>query len=514
MKRLLALLLAAVLLLSGCKPVIQPSPTDPTNPSAPTNPSNPTDPANPDDPSEPPVVDPSQHADGDDNGYCDDCGALLLIYVDFYSINDLHGKFVDGDSGQIGVDELTTYLKNAREEDDYAFFLSAGDMWQGGAESNTTKGMIITDWMNALDFTSMTIGNHEFDWGSEYIKKNAEIAQFPFLAINIYDRETNARLECCEASVVVEAGGLQIGIIGAIGSHYNSIAADKKEDVYFKTGSELTALVKAESTRLQDEGVDFIVYVIHSDEEDYDSTLSSGGFVDLVFEGHTHQGYTTKDSYGVYHLQNRGDNADGISHVEISINAVTNSYTVQEAGQISKSKYSGMADDPIVAELLKKYESQLSQNYEVLGYNRTYRNSTALRDIVSKLYYEAGVERWGDQYNIVLGGGSLNARSPYNLAVGDVTYAQLQSIFTFDNPLYLCTMKGSDLKARFLNNNDYREHCTLSASQIKDNETYYVIADSWDALYAYNKMTVVEMYDPDVFARDLLADYVRAGGLS
>ena len=135
---------------------------------------------------------------------------FLIVYVDFYSINDLHGKFVDNDS-QPGVDELTTYLKNAREKDDYAFFLSAGDMWQGGAESNITKGQIITDWMNELDFTSMTIGNHEFDWSSEYIKKNAEIAEFPFLAINIYDRQTNERVEYCDASVVVEAGGLQIG---------------------------------------------------------------------------------------------------------------------------------------------------------------------------------------------------------------------------------------------------------------------------------------------------------------
>ena len=314
--------------------------------------------------------------------------------------------------------------------------------------------------------------------------------------------------------MVVEAGGLQIGIIGAIGNHYNSIATDKKEDVYFKTGSELTALVKAESTRLQNQGVDFIVYVIHSDEEDYDSSLSSGGYVDLVFEGHTHQGYCTVDSYGVYHLQNKGDNADGISHVEVSINLVTNAFVVREAGQISQSKYASMADDPIVEELLKKYESELSQNYEVLGYNRSYRSSTALRDIISKLYYDAGVERWGQQYNIVLGGGSLNARSPYSLSVGNVTYAQLQSIFPFDNALYLCTMKGSDLKARFLNNDSYREYCTLTTSQIKDNEIYYVVADSWDALYAYNKMTVVDMYDPDVFARDLLADYIQAGGLN
>jgi len=463
------------------------------------------------------IIDCTQHTDGDDNGICDSCRVSLLVCLDFYSINDLHGKLADGDSHP-GVDELTTYLKNARETDDYAIFLSAGDMWQGQAESNMTKGNIITDWMNYLEFAAMTIGNHEYDWGSEYIRKNEEIADFPFLAINIYDRETNQRVDYCDASTVVEVGGLQIGIIGAMGDHYSSIAVDKSADVYFKTGSQLTALVKEESTRLQNQGVDFIVYVIHSDSGDYDSSLSSGGYVDLVFEGHTHQGYTTKDSYGVYHLQNAGDNRDGISHVEITINSVTNSFIVKEAEQISKYEYSNLADDPIVEDLLQKYDDILSGAYEVLGYNRTNRNSTALGNIVAELYYKAGVEKWGDKYDIVLGGGSLNTRSPYSLPVGNVTYADLQSLFTFDNDIMLCSIKGRDLQSRFFNNSDYRisygDYGASIKNNIDPNATYYVIVDSWSGLYSYNNMTVVEYYDAGVYARDLLAEYVREGGLA
>jgi len=483
MKKLFAVLLVIVILLSGCRPAVQPNPTNPSTPSLPTSPNTPTDPAAPTEPTDPtvptvpaiptdpPSVDPSactQHKDENDNGSCDTCGTVLLIYVDFYSINDLHGKFADGDNHP-GVDELTTYLKNARKTDDYAILLSAGDMWQGGAESNMTKGNIITDWMNELDFASMTIGNHEYDWGSEFIRQNKEIAEFPFLAINIYDRETNERVDYCDASTVIEAGSLQIGIIGAIGDHYSSIAVDKCDDVYFKTGSALTTLVKEESTRLQNEGVDFIVYVIHGDSADYDNSLSSGGYVDLVFEGHTHQGYTTKDSYGVYHLQNKGDNQDGISHVEIAINSVTNSFSVQEAGQVSKSKYQNLTDDPIVETLLKKYDDILSNAYEILGSNSTYRSSTALGNIVAKLYYEAGVEKWGDQYQIVLGGGSLNTRSPYDLQAGDVTYADLQSLFTFDNEIMLCAIKGKDLQSKFFNNSKYRLSYGDYGASVKNN---------------------------------------------
>ena len=45
------------------------------------------------------------HTDDDANDYCDECGTYVVVVVDFYTINDLHGKFVDNNS-HIGA----TYL--------------------------------------------------------------------------------------------------------------------------------------------------------------------------------------------------------------------------------------------------------------------------------------------------------------------------------------------------------------------------------------------------------------------
>ena len=118
----------------------------------------------------------------------------LLVTLDFYVLNDLHGKFDDTDSNG-GVDELTSYLLDTQFYDDHTVFLSSGDMWQGSSESNLTEGLIVTDWMNELGFVSMTLGNHEYDWGEETITKNLDLAEFPFLAINIYDRDTGIILK-------------------------------------------------------------------------------------------------------------------------------------------------------------------------------------------------------------------------------------------------------------------------------------------------------------------------------
>jgi hypothetical protein len=130
-------------------------------------------------------------------------------------------------------------------------------MWQGTAESNMTNGFIITDWMNEMDFTAMTVGGHEFDWGEECLQQNIDLAEFPFLAINIYNRETDQQVEYCQSSLMVEVDGAQVGIIGAIGDCYSSISPERSRQIYFKTGADLTELVKAESQKLRDAGVNF-----------------------------------------------------------------------------------------------------------------------------------------------------------------------------------------------------------------------------------------------------------------
>ena len=474
----------------------------------------------------------NDHVDEDNNYYCDICEKYILINIDFYTVNDLHGKIADDDANtHPGVDELSTFIKNARKSDINVILLSAGDMWQGTSESNLTHGLLATDWMNSMGFAAMTLGNHEFDWGEEPIEENFNLAQFPFLAINIYDRETNKQVSYCQNSHVVDLGTVQIGIIGAMGDCYSSISADKVEDVYFITGDELTKLVMEESEKLRSKGVDYIVYMIHdgydqdksgstvtsitgSKIQSYYDTKLSDGYVDLVFEGHSHKGYVLKDEHGVHHLQGKGDN-QAISHVEIVLNAATLESTVNVAELIPTGQYAKLDDHPIVEELLEKYKDQISKSDEVLGVTSKYRDSYAMREKTAELYYKTGKTLWGDQYDIVLGGGFMSARSPYDLQIGEVTYGMLYSIFPFDNNLVLCSIKGSDLQKRFLDNDDGRYFIYYDQDlrqNLDPNATYYIVTDTYSSLYGPNNLTEIERYDEPVYARDLLADYIRGGG--
>ena len=474
------------------------------------------------------VVATEGHTDEDDNGRCDDCDTVVVISFDFFGLNDLHGKISDTDTTP-GVDELTTYLKAQYAENPNTVVLSAGDMWQGSSESNLTKGLLTTEWMNEIGLVAMTLGNHEFDWSEEDIEANLAIAEFPFLAINIFEKSTNALAPYCTPSVIVEKSGLQIGIIGAIGDCYSSISGDKTTDLFFKNGDELTALVKEEATRLRQNGADLIVYAIHDGHDRsssgtktvsagdlsayYDPSLSDG-YVDLVFEGHTHQSYVLLDGYGVYHLQNGGDHR-GISHAEVQINFANGGVKTTSAEFLPAATYTALQDDPIVEALLLKYEEEINFAYHSLGRNSEKRSGAFLKSLVAELYYRAGKEIWGDRYPIVLGGGYISVRSPGSLAVGDVNYAMLQSLFPFDNELVLCSISGADLRSRFLETTNENYYIYLGdIGSIDPDATYYIVTDTYSSTYAPNRLTEIERYGSTLYARDLLAAYVQAGGLT
>ena len=49
--------------------------------------------------------------------------------------------------------------------------------------------------------------------------------------------------------------------------------------------------------------------------------------------------------------------------------------------------------------------------------------------------------------------------------------------------------------------------------EISDNQTYYVIVDTYTALYYYNGLTIIEYLDNSTYARDLVAEAIRNGEL-
>jgi 5'-nucleotidase len=170
-------------------------------------------------------------------------GSVTLSIV---GTNDLHGRFTPDERGRGGLTVLGGYIDNlraARSADGGAVLvLDAGDTFQGGVESNLAEGLMIVDAYNAIGYTALAVGNHDFDYGpadpripvAEWLplhvrgaapgdmqgalKAAAARARFPFLAANIVEAKTGAPVQWPNVmpSALVEVAGIRVGLVGAI----------------------------------------------------------------------------------------------------------------------------------------------------------------------------------------------------------------------------------------------------------------------------------------------------------
>ena len=168
------------------------------------------------------------------------------ITLSIVGTNDLHGRFMTDDQGRGGLAVLGGYIANlraARAADGGAVLvLDAGDTFQGGVESNLAEGLMIVDAYNAMGYSALAVGNHDFDYGpadprepvAEWLplhmrgaapgdmqgalKAAAARARFPFLAANIVDAKTGepVRWPNVMPATLVDVAGVRVGIVGTM----------------------------------------------------------------------------------------------------------------------------------------------------------------------------------------------------------------------------------------------------------------------------------------------------------
>ncbi|MCK9165515.1 MAG: bifunctional metallophosphatase/5'-nucleotidase, partial [Candidatus Cloacimonas sp.] len=149
------------------------------------------------------------------------------LRLDLIFSNDVHGgidrseaTFMNPDFPPLlgGGGSAATLIKHIRSLADNErrdnLLLDAGDIFQGRPVGTVTNGKAVVEFMNAIGYDAMTIGNHEFDIPEEKLKETLQLAKFPILSCNLIDKRTNQIPSYAKPYIVVERLGLKIGILG------------------------------------------------------------------------------------------------------------------------------------------------------------------------------------------------------------------------------------------------------------------------------------------------------------
>lgn len=141
----------------------------------------------------------------------DSCKTFTLLHT-----NDNHGRFWENKYGEYGMAARKTVIDAIRSEVSQSggevLLLSGGDINTGVPESDLQDAKPDFIGMNAIGYDAMAVGNHEFDNPLSVVEMQRELANFPMLAANIYDKATGKRY--FDAYKIFTLNGVNIAVIG------------------------------------------------------------------------------------------------------------------------------------------------------------------------------------------------------------------------------------------------------------------------------------------------------------
>ena len=100
--------------------------------------------------------------------------------------NDVHGRMVEDDRNGVIGDALLSGIVNDTRSKGTTIVLDSGDSFQGLPISNSSKGEDMAAVMNAVGYDAMTVGNHEFDFGLDQLRRLSKQINFPIITSNVY----------------------------------------------------------------------------------------------------------------------------------------------------------------------------------------------------------------------------------------------------------------------------------------------------------------------------------------
>ena len=364
--------------------------------------------------------------------------------------NDVHGAIQ-------GYAKVAALADKYEAEGAYVLVLDAGDFSQGDPAVNVSEGATAIEMMNMAGYDAVALGNHEFDYGFEALKKNMESAQFPVLAANV---KYNGELAFDDAAVFTTPGGTKIGVFGLDTPETATKAHPGKiQGVTFAGGEELYAIAQEMVDMLKNEGCNYIICLGHLGIDDETAATANRSIdllekvtgIDVFIDGHSHSTEeeivekTNADrKVGDTVITSTGTKIENIGVVTIKDSAITTECVATEGIEIPADSEIAARAAAIIAEVDAEYgtvfaKTEVTLNGEKAPGNRT--EETNLGDLITDALVWKATQEGEAVDAAITNGGGIRA----TIEAGDITKKDINTVLPFGNTLSIIKITGSEL---------------------------------------------------------------------
>ncbi len=392
-------------------------------------------------------------------------------------INDLHSRIQpinrfdstcpaeDDAAGECfgGVARIASAVEAKRAELDgeNVIVLDAGDQYQGSLFFTTYRGAAAGEFMEAIGFDAMALGNHEFNNGPEGLLPLLDEVSFPVVSGNLDVSQSPALDGRVGDSVVLDVNGVQIGIVSALTRDTMEISSPG--DVIFR--EEIDSL-QGDVDALSEQGVDIIVALTHVGLPADMRIAEAVTGIDAIVGGHSHtlMSNSDEDAQGPYPMM--VENPEGVEVPIVQAYAYSKylghlTLEFDDAGNVTGASGDVMLLDASVepdaeiadrvAELAGPIEEAMA---EVVGETTEFIEGDrtvcrAMECPMGNLVADAMLDRVADQgiQIAIANGGGLRA----SIDAGEVTMGEVFTVLPFQNTLATFQLSGADVLAALEN---------------------------------------------------------------
>ncbi|MDD1781596.1 bifunctional 2',3'-cyclic-nucleotide 2'-phosphodiesterase/3'-nucleotidase [Enterovibrio sp. ZSDZ35] len=246
---------------------------------------------------------------------------------------DIHTNVMDYDyykdtpSDKIGLVRTATLVKAAQEEAVNSVLVDNGDLIQGSpmgdymAAKGIEKGEIhpVYKAMNQLDYDVGNIGNHEFNYGLDFLDTTLEGAEFPYISANVYDAKTGKpyfQPYIIKEHTMTDTDGkahlVKVGYIGFVPPQI--LVWDKKNLEGKVIAEDIKASAEKWVPEMKAKGADVIVAIPHSglSQDEYKAMAENSVYyladvdgIDAIAFGHSHAVFPGKGFDNIQGVDNK-----------------------------------------------------------------------------------------------------------------------------------------------------------------------------------------------------------------
>ncbi|MFQ5504559.1 MAG: bifunctional metallophosphatase/5'-nucleotidase [Planctomycetota bacterium] len=362
--------------------------------------------------------------------------------LEILHINDYHGQALPygGPEGPGGIAVLASFVRKVRAESRAAeiWITDAGDWFQGTPEGNETQGVLPVRLMNRLGLSLAVLGNHEFDFGADNVRRLLALTRYPVLAANLCVAGTKTPVAWVRPYQIRAVKGIRIGILGVMTANTKAVSTGPFGDCQFGDEAEW---IGRSLPRLRAES-DAIVLLSHCGLARDRELARRFGEIRLILGGHSHSSLKAPIRVGRTWIVQTGGKSREVYRVQLAVHRASRSLELIRAEKLPMEPELYPPDPGFEAFLRResaairaRWDAPIGELSRDLGRPRSF-GSTPAGNLVADLIRAEGEARIGIQNK-----GGLRRQIPK----GPLTLRTVFELLPFENWVVSMDLSGKEL---------------------------------------------------------------------